>query len=62
MLDSERGEPVKAPAKVGNKEVSEAMAMAALKNHNECYFCSCFYGCCRDKNSFLFFFFFGYIT
>lgn len=35
VLDSERGELVKAPAKVGKKEVSEAKAMAALKNHSE---------------------------
>lgn len=35
VLDSVRGELVKAPAKVGKKEVSEAKAMVALKNHSE---------------------------
>lgn len=55
VSDSERGEPMKAPATVGNKEVSEAKAMAALKYHSECYFSSCFYGGCGYKNSFFFF-------
>lgn len=50
VSDSERGEPMKAPATVGNKEVSEAKAMAALKYQSEC----CFYGCCGHKNSFFF--------
>ncbi|CAN1355770.1 Putative transcription factor bHLH107 [Linum perenne] len=36
VLDSERGELVKAPAKVaGKKEVSEEKALAALKSHSE---------------------------
>ncbi|KAK9268137.1 hypothetical protein L1049_010577 [Liquidambar formosana] len=35
VLDNERGELVKAPAKVGKKGVSEAKAMAALKSHSE---------------------------
>ncbi|XP_062096993.1 putative transcription factor bHLH107 [Humulus lupulus] len=35
VLDSKRGELVKAPARVGKKGVSEAKAMAALKNHSE---------------------------
>lgn len=35
VLDSEKGELVKAPARVGKKGVSEAKALAALKNHSE---------------------------
>nr|WIE96139.1 basic helix-loop-helix transcription factor [Loropetalum chinense var. rubrum] len=35
VLDSERGELVKAPARVGKKGASEAKAMAALKSHSE---------------------------
>lgn len=35
VLDSKRGELVKAPARVGKKGVSEAKALAALKNHSE---------------------------
>lgn len=35
VLDSEKGELVKAPTKVGKKELSEAKAMAALKSHSE---------------------------
>lgn len=35
VLDSEKGELVKAPARVGKKEISEAKALAALKNHSE---------------------------
>ncbi|XP_031268274.1 transcription factor bHLH106-like [Pistacia vera] len=35
VLDSEKGELVKAPAKAGKKELSEAKAMAALKSHSE---------------------------
>ena len=35
VLDSEKGELVKAPARVGKKGVSEAKALAALKSHSE---------------------------
>ncbi|CAB4276225.1 unnamed protein product [Prunus armeniaca] len=35
VLDGEKGELVKAPARVGKKGVSEAKALAALKNHSE---------------------------
>ncbi|OMO76278.1 hypothetical protein CCACVL1_15803 [Corchorus capsularis] len=35
VLDSEKGELVKAPAKVGKKGVSEEKVLAALKNHSE---------------------------
>ncbi|KAF3452099.1 hypothetical protein FNV43_RR08196 [Rhamnella rubrinervis] len=35
VLDSEKGELVKAPARVSKKGVSEAKALAALKNHSE---------------------------
>ncbi|KAF8409023.1 hypothetical protein HHK36_005095 [Tetracentron sinense] len=35
VLDSERGELVKAPARMGQKAISEAKAMAALKSHSE---------------------------
>lgn len=35
VLDSKKGELVKAPVKVGKKGVSEAKALAALKNHSE---------------------------
>ncbi|KAF4392603.1 hypothetical protein F8388_012570 [Cannabis sativa] len=35
VLDSKRGELVKAPARVGKKGLSEAKALAALKNHSE---------------------------
>lgn len=35
VLDSEKGELVKAPARVGKKEVPEAKALLALKNHSE---------------------------
>ncbi|KAG7962479.1 hypothetical protein I3843_09G068900 [Carya illinoinensis] len=35
ILDSEKGELVKAPAIVGKKGVSEAKALAALKSHSE---------------------------
>ncbi|KAH7544960.1 hypothetical protein FEM48_Zijuj01G0041600 [Ziziphus jujuba var. spinosa] len=35
VLDSRKGELVKAPVKVGKKGVSEAKALAALKNHSE---------------------------
>ncbi|KAF8411039.1 hypothetical protein HHK36_003578 [Tetracentron sinense] len=35
VLDSERGELVKAPAKLGQKGISEAKALAALKSHSE---------------------------
>ncbi|KAG6778853.1 hypothetical protein POTOM_015201 [Populus tomentosa] len=35
VLDAEMGEIVKAPARVGNKGISEAKALAALKSHSE---------------------------
>ena len=35
VLDSKRGELVKAPARMGKKGISEAKALAALKNHSE---------------------------
>ncbi|XVE88189.1 hypothetical protein DITRI_Ditri19aG0048800 [Diplodiscus trichospermus] len=35
VLDSEKGELVKAPVKVGKKNVSEEKVIAALKNHSE---------------------------
>jgi hypothetical protein len=35
VLDAEMGELVKAPARVGNKGISEAKALAALKSHSE---------------------------
>lgn len=35
VLDSEKGELVKAPVRVGKKGVSEAKALAALKSHSE---------------------------
>lgn len=35
VLDSKKGELVKAPARVGKKGISEAKALAALKNHSE---------------------------
>lgn len=35
VLDSEKSELVKAPARVAKKGVSEAKALAALKNHSE---------------------------
>ncbi|KAF8391013.1 hypothetical protein HHK36_023313 [Tetracentron sinense] len=35
VLDSERGELVKAPAKLGQKGILEAKALAALKSHSE---------------------------
>ena len=35
MLDSEKRELVKAPVRAVKKGVSEAKAMAALKNHSE---------------------------
>ncbi|XVF87345.1 hypothetical protein PTKIN_Ptkin18bG0112700 [Pterospermum kingtungense] len=35
VLDSEKGELVKAPVKVGKKSVSDEKSIAALKNHSE---------------------------
>ncbi|EXB94637.1 hypothetical protein L484_005794 [Morus notabilis] len=35
VLDGKKGELVKAPARVGKKGISEAKALAALKNHSE---------------------------
>lgn len=35
VLDSERGELVKAPSKLGQKGVTEGKSLAALKNHSE---------------------------
>ena len=35
VLDSKKGELVKAPARVGKKGISETKALVALKNHSE---------------------------
>ncbi|KAJ6377282.1 hypothetical protein OIU76_026287, partial [Salix suchowensis] len=35
MLDAEKGELVKAPARIGKKGLSEAKDLGALKSHSE---------------------------
>ena len=35
VMDSEKGELVKAPARLGKKGVSEEKTLAALKSHSE---------------------------